>query len=189
MNSEKDDLQILVGWIAVKTSDISSVAKKLNLKGLAEGHLNEIFPRRKSQKTEEAKKGDLFLCCCKAWSILIYDTFQFKYDIGDLLVILSSEFEEAQHFFIDTEYSFSVEWQLAQNGIILRSVSFGEEFQSDGKVTDAEAFIDWKQLESDEDNEEPITLGSSDALRVARQWSVDPIVETPHPQTGVIGYL
>jgi hypothetical protein len=190
MNSEKDDLQILVGWIAVKTSDVRSVAKNLNLYGLTEGNSDEIFPRRsKSQETEEAKKGDIFLCCCNAWSILLYNTFEFERDIDDLLVTLSSEFAEAQHFFIDTEYTFSVEWKLANNGVIVRSVSFGEELNIDGEMTDAEAFIDWERLEGNEENEERISLGSSEVLRVARQWSVDPIVENPHPHTGVIGHI
>jgi hypothetical protein len=190
MNSEKNDLQILVGWIAVKASDIRAVAEKLNLKGLTDGNLDEIFPRqRESQRAKDSRKGDVFLCCCNEWSILIYNTFDFEHDIDNLLVTLSSEFEEAQHFFIDTEYSFSVEWKLAQNGVILRSVSFGEEFNSEGDMTEAEAFIDWEQLDSDEKGQEMVSLGSSEVLQVARRWSVDPIVENPHPHIGVIGYI
>jgi hypothetical protein len=67
MNSRKDDLQILVSWISVKTSDIKSVAKNLNLNGLTQGDLNDFFSRRReSEETEEAKKGNIFLYCCNA---------------------------------------------------------------------------------------------------------------------------
>ncbi len=185
-----DDVQVLTAWIAVKCADIQAVAKSLSLRDVQAGTFGDIFPD--SRDSSKQRNGNIFVYLCQGWSIVFYDLFDFEDGVDSLLVKLSSEFTEAQSFFIDTEYTFSTEWKLARNGEIVRAFAsgetFGDEIVSVGAISEAEAFIDWEKL-GQKDEEEHFAFGSAEVLKVARQWSVDPIFDQTDRSEGVVGFL
>lgn len=188
MSDDTTDIQILVSWIAVKSSDVKAIAQELSMVDTESGNLGDIFPDKRKQ---QSPKGNAFLYCDNVWSVLFYDFFNFEASVDYLLIKLSSVFAEAQAFYIDTEYTFSVEWKLAKDGEIIRSfVSTEGTIENFGAVTDAEAFIDWEKLELDEEDEGFPSFGSSEVLKIARQWSIDPIIEKRcTTKQGIVGSI
>jgi hypothetical protein len=205
---DDDDLfvQAWVSWIAVKTDDVNAVAEILELENVRAGGFAE-WGYDSSPNT--------FLYVAQDQWVIVYHKWEYtgELEIGatneeishavykadvNLLNRLSNRFGESQSFGFDEEYTIGdTHWAASKNGQLTRYFKWGSEDKilNIGEITQAEDFIDWGSFNNSElvqeDSDHEFSgnyFGSVEILKIARQWSVDPLHdEHPHDKSGILG--
>lgn len=181
-DDEKLDTYVDLDWIAVKSSDINTVAEALGLESCQQGSFEDL---------DESTNTFVFPAQSKSgWVIVIHEweprgsSEEYLDSIEQVLIPLSQRFGHAQSFASYENHIGYVHWVAAQNGELIRSFARASETSLSrdfGEITEEEQFINWE----DEDQ----SLGIREVIKIAKQWSVEPIY-TDHPGdlVGVVGH-
>lgn len=181
-SDEELDAFVELEWMTIKTSNINAVVDALGLKNVQEGNFGDLSDEMNTFLFPSQIKSD--------WIIIIYQwelrgsLEEYLNTIEQEVVSLSQQFGEAQSFATYEEHFRYIHWVLAQEGELIRSYAEASEetlSRNFGEITEAEQFIDW--------TEENLFLESREIIKVARQWSVEPIY-SDHPENtvGIVGH-
>lgn len=165
MNISDDDLDIqaLISWITVKTTDVNAVAEALALEDIRAGKWQDASEKINGKRVTTA--NTFLYVSQETWVVVPYEwKFVSPEDVEttskvldccgqakeNLIIRLSQQFGEAQLFEFDTEYFCgTTSWILASNGRLIRSFMYGLSshcLRNFGKPTEAEGFMDWSRV-------------------------------------------
>jgi hypothetical protein len=196
---DDDDLfiDVPVSWLAIRTTDIDAVANALHLQNTRIGNYSGWG---------YDNPPNTFLYVARNEWVIVYHQWEYtgQLELGAtnedydravyaanvaLLDRLSNRFGEAQSFGFEEDHVFRANWALSKNGKLERYFQQSSEEPDRtiniGDPTEAENFIDWDTLN---DWELGDAFGCTEVLRIARQWSFNPISnEDQRDPSGVLG--
>lgn len=166
-------------WIAVQGSDVNAVVDALRLENSRQGSFVDF-----------GETANTFVYLSKSdWVIIIHQweprgsSEKYLNAVEQVIIALSQRFGEAQSFACYQDTICYTHWMLAKNGFLLRSFAKASEtslFRNHGEITEVEKFIDWR--------DKTLFLGSLEVIKIAKQWSVEPIfADYPEQTEGVLG--
>lgn len=212
---ENADIQARISWFTIQSTDLQAVAAVLGLANVRSEKWQETIQPEANTRLYVAQ-GNWVIAEIHDWDYIPADEADIPENIDEgctvaieaLLMKLSQQFGEAQFFEFDTEeWCGPTSWMLARNEQMIRSFVYSPEFppswRNMGEPTAAESFIDWsrvRELESwseeawDEHEASNLVTGwqgmgpaSVETIKIARQWSVDPLAPVDSSATCLLG--